>query len=97
MNRLGQRQNLWDKAQEARKEGEIHPLLRGAGVTAGMGTMAEQTGQGWRANAPFRHQAGSGEGWGGACETRGSLVTRGRARRPLAPPRRPPTPPDQHR
>ena len=61
MNRLGQRQNLWDKAQEARKEAEIHPLLREAGVYAG----AQQAGQRWTGHGPFRQQPAGG-GWGGA-------------------------------
>ena len=64
-NRIGERQNLWDKAQEARKEAEIHPLLREAGVHAGLGTLAQRTGQRWRGQGPFRQQPGGG-GWGGA-------------------------------
>ena len=60
---MGHRQNLWDKAIEAKKEQPIHPLLRARGVTAGLGTLAERTGQEWRAALPFRHQGG---GWGGS-------------------------------
>ena len=67
LNRLGQRQNLWDKAIEARKEQEIHPLLALHGVRSGHGTLAHQTGHGWRDQRPFRHQPGGG-GWGGAAD-----------------------------
>ena len=63
MNRLGQMQNLWDKALEAKKDIPIHPLLRQHGLREGLGTLAEQAGRPWAAGAPFRHQGGSRSGW----------------------------------
>ena len=69
--------------------GTLRMKPTGARATGGRTPPASSTAR-WRRRE-------RGEGWGGACETRGSLVTHGQARRPLAPPRRPPTPPDQHR
>ena len=65
LNRLGMLQNLWDKAIEAKKERPIHPMLRDAGLTAGMGTLAEQAGRPWAAGATFR----SDRWWSGSASS----------------------------
>ena len=55
LNRLGQLQNLWDKALEAKKDVPLHPLLREYGLSEGIGTLARQGAWGaWR----------GGDAWG---------------------------------